>query len=34
MSELIYKPDSVLNGHLSRQYVTILLEQPTRTLDE
>jgi len=34
MSELICKPDSVLNGHLSRQYVTILLKQPTRILDE
>ena len=34
MNELIYKPDSVLNGHLSRQYVAILLKQPTRILDE
>ena len=33
-SELIYKPDSVLNDHLSRQYVAILLKQPTRILDE
>ena len=34
LGELIYKPDSVLNDHLSRQYVTILLKQPTRILDE
>jgi len=32
--ELIYKPDSVLNDYLSRQYVTILLKQPTRILSE
>jgi len=31
---LIYKPDSVLDGYLSRQYVAILLEQPTRILGE
>ena len=30
LDELISKPGSVLNDHLSRQYVTILLKQPTR----
>ena len=34
LNELIYKPDSVLNDHLSRQYVTALLKQPTRILGE
>jgi len=34
MIELVYKPDSVLNDHLSRQYVTALLKQPTRILSE